>query len=339
MRGIGVWSVVLLVTATLGLAWPLSGSMVLASPATHSAGWSGSAPGSPASAPPSGLGAERHARVVGTVSTGLHRRVYAQTGVEVGLTFHACPPGVFASEASPEACPSTEDLGAFQIFVLGSSGNRRTLDDAGGGRGQVSWGNLPSGDYLLNALALPPGVARFFVPNLEGINAPPERGYTAGPNEGYLIRIGPEATVAEFDVFLIPAPRPEAATTDVAVDVFACPPGVEAAPVMDNLGCAPIAPPPGLELTVEGDPLLDPAAAPVATPSAEGGWVWSDLPEGDYLLRAELPPGVDGYAIRANGSVRASVLAGGSGYLVGVDPAPAGEPAALAVYLLEDGPA
>jgi hypothetical protein len=256
---------------------------------------------------------------------------------DIVATFHACPPGIFASEASPEACPETERFGEFQVFVLGGSGHLRTLADADIGGSQVIWSDVPPGDYLLNALALPSGFARFFVPGLEGINAPPERGYTAGPNEGYVVPIGSGAPPHELDVYLIPTPQPGAPTTDVDVVAFDCPPGVQAAPEMEGLGCEASAPPAGLDLALEGDALLDPGGSGAATPTADGGWSWPALPEGDYVLRAELPPGVDGYAVRASGPVSAEPLAGGDGYLVAVNPGPGDEPAALAVYLLEDG--
>ena len=258
-------------------------------------------------------------------------------GGDIVATFHACPPGVFASEASPEACPETERPGEFQIFVLGSGDGRRTLDDADVDRGQGSWDGMPPGDYLLNALALPSGFARFFVPGLEGVNAPPERGYTAGPNEGYVVPIGSGAPPHQLDVYLIPAPRPGAPTTDLDVGTFDCPPGVQAAPDMVGLGCEATAPPVELDLALEGDALLALGGSGAATPTTDDGWSWPALPEGDYVLRAELPPEVDGYAVRASGPVSAEPLAGGDGYLLAVNPGPADDPAVLAVYLLEDG--
>lgn len=232
------------------------------------AGWASSTSG------PTVLAAPAAARL-GTagVVQGRHVPVGQAVGGALIADFHACPPGAFASDSSPKACPETEDFGELQIFVLGSGDHRRTLDDADIARSQVIWDDLPPGDYVLNALALPPGYGRFFVPGLDGINAPPERGYTAGPNEGYLIPIGAERSIYEMDVFLIPEPAPGAPTIDLELSVFACAPGVEAAPNMDGLGCTPVAPPSRFEPTLEGDALPSAAPRASATPTATEGWV------------------------------------------------------------------
>ena len=98
--------------------------------------------------------------------------------------------------------------------------------------------------------------------------------------------------------------------------VWACPPGVVAAPDMTNAGCAIVDPlASGLGLSITGPALASPLSMADTVPADAGARAWEGVPYGDYTLTATLPAGYDGYAVRSQRSdFPVRLLSGGTGY-------------------------
>ena len=207
----------------------------------------------------------------------------AQVGTgAIAVTPYACPAGMRPATFDPVACSPAPDVIDLQVFVLGSGANRRTLADARFEDGAYVWSGLPFGEYLLQATEFAPGYDRFLVPGLDGINSPPELGYTAGPNEGYLVPLEVAAPVYRLDVFAFQAASGGGSSDGTAVLglwVWACPPGVVAAPDMTNAGCTIVDPlASGLGLSITGPALADPLSMADTVPADAGARAWEGVP-------------------------------------------------------------
>ena len=77
-----------------------------------------------------------------------------------------------------------------------------------------------------------------------------------------------------------------------------------------------------------------------ATTDSCGFLTWGDVPRGEYVLKAQLAQGMNGYAVRSHGSgIRLQLLSDRSGYVLVLGPGiatppPVTEEAAIDVYLL-----
>jgi hypothetical protein len=222
----------------------------------------------------------------------------------VTLRFFACGAGIYAQGVARASCSPTDRTPGLQIFELGSRANLRDINEANRDGLAYTWYGLPDGEYLLNARALPYLFDRFYVAGLDGINAPPERGYTAGPNEGYIIPInaqsGREWTLS---VYLIR----EYFAVDVGFRFWQCPPGVVAQPDMTGLGCeaAPVLEGFGIDLTRLDRNTLEPLGEPNVT-LAEADLADPMKPilrtvwPGPWILSGTPPEGLYGFAMRAD---------------------------------------
>ncbi|MFM9105681.1 MAG: hypothetical protein ACKOWF_03155 [Chloroflexota bacterium] len=256
----------------------------------------------------------------------------------VSLRFFACGGGIPPREVARASCSPTDRIPDLQVFVIGSGANQRGIGDAALADGAFSWSGLPDGEYVLNARSLPDGFDRFYVAGLAGVNSPPGDGYTAGPNEGYLLPLE-EASGRHWDinVYLI---RDEV-SVDLGFRFWQCPPAVAAAPDMAGLGCRAAAAPDGFAVELypldllTGGPATDEAVtlddADRADPARA---VVRGLTPGPWVLRGFAPDSVFGFAMRtAEPRIGISLNEDRSGYTLALPPQPAGV-ATIDVYLL-----
>jgi hypothetical protein len=120
-----------------------------------------------------------------------------------------------------------------------------------------------------------------------------------------------------------PAQQVESQTGAISVQVFSCPPGMDAGS-LDATACTPADP--EFDVTLAGEALDGPLT--LADANQDGNfYTWEDLPAGDYVIaEALLPPGYDSYLLAATG-VTGSMEAG---FRVTVDPA--NSPLAVRIY-------
>jgi len=260
------------------------------------------------------------------------------TGGAVSLRFFACGGGVMPGEVARASCSPTDRIPDLQVFVIGSGANQRGIGEAVQEDGAFTWAGLPDGEYVLNARSLPEGFDRFYVAALDGLNSPPRDGYTAGPNEGYLIAVG-EATSRQWaiNVYLI---RSEV-SVDLGFRFWACPPGVTAEPDMGGRGCVSAPPVDGfavelypLDLLTGGPAVEEPVTLDGADRADPERAVVRGLEPGPWLLRGFAPDGVSGFAMRsADPRIGISLNEDRTGYTLALPPEPAGV-GTIDVYLL-----
>jgi hypothetical protein len=267
----------------------------------------------------------------------------------IAVRLHACPAGMRPLDLDAAACPLDPDVADLQIFV-GSGENRRNLDEATPDGDAFAWSGLPFGEYVLKVTEFASGYDRYQIPSQSrGLNISPDFGYTAGPNEGYLLSLDAGHRSYLLDVYVFRAYE-SSGSLDLGAQLWQCPSGVVAAPDMRNLGCAALAAPPaGFALEIAGGGLTRPlqlagagAATSLRTQAAAddaGRLGWEAVPGGEYRVTAVLPAGTPGYAVRCYcPGVRVQVLSDHSGYALvflleeGALPAPS--EAVLDVYLL-----
>jgi hypothetical protein len=259
-------------------------------------------------------------------------------GGRVSMRFYACDPFVTGAEVARARCQQTGFAPGLQIFELGSGNNLQDINEANVVDGTYTWSGLPDGDYLLNARAITWHFDRFFVPGLNGINSPPESGYTNGPNEGYIIPIGPETGRSwTLSVYLL-RERP---VIDIAVQFWQCEPGITAQPEMAGLPCEPVAPPPGFDLELSpidpqtGSPVdMVPERLDNTDPLDPDRPVFRSVEPGRWLVSGTPPEGVYGFAIRSQEfRLSISLKEDRTGYLMSVASQPGGI-SRMDVYLL-----
>jgi len=241
-------------------------------------------------------------------------------------------------DLEPTACSPNSTAIALLLGAASAAGNRPHPVPAPHDDAVLAWSGVPFGTYVLKATGFAPGYDRYVIPGRTGLNIPPDLGYTAGPNEGYLLPLDAAHPRYDFDVYVF---RAFAATGSVRLGVrlWQCPAGVTAAPEMRDLGCVvlDVAPPTfTLEISGRGGAFrLD-----QATTDSGGFLTWGDVPRGEYVLKAQLAQGMSGYAVRSHGSgIRLQLLSDRSGYVLVLGPGiatppPLTEDAAIDVYLL-----
>ena len=235
----------------------------------------------------------------------------------VAVAPHACPDGMRPERFDPLACAPAPDVIALQTFVLGSGDNLRTLADATYQDGTYLWSDLPFAEYLVQATDLAPGYDRYLIPGLDGINAPPERGYTTGPNEGYLVPLAAATPNYELAVYAFRDALPATgAPATLGIFVWQCAPGVVARPDMTGADCVRVDPlASGFDVAIAGGGLAAPLTLAGTAPADAAGRLWQNVPLGDYTITATLPPGADGYALRsARADFPIRLLPDGTGY-------------------------
>lgn len=109
---------------------------------------------------------------------------------------------------NPANCAQAVD--GFDVRLINEDGEAIGLGDATiGADGTVTWRNLPLGNYLFQQPVMLPGAVTYYAPGLQ----------LASNGAGYIVSIGGEDPVAEFDVFsLPPAPAPTAPPAPVDSD-------------------------------------------------------------------------------------------------------------------------
>jgi hypothetical protein len=172
------------------------------------------------------------------------------TDGEVGVTLYDCPPEMRPETVEPSQCTFTAGpIIDLQLAPLGSGDAApRTLRDARLDGEVLVWEAVPFDEYVLQARSLHEDYDRFLIPDLEGLNTPPEAGYTASPNEGYLVTVDEETPTYDLPVYLFrvsPASLISEAAQDYAsrtLRIFAalCPAGYAGESFADECGDTPV---------------------------------------------------------------------------------------------------
>ncbi len=249
----------------------------------------------------------------------------------IAVRVQSCPPQIQPPLPADLACGPPDTMPDVRLrergghTVRGLSGARRSGD-------LLVWDWLGPGEYLLSVRDLPLGSRRVVVPGFAGTVAVPELGFDPGKRNGAFVAVTAGA-VQPVSVFLIARP-PAGPPLDIAIRVFACPADVSLPSSGDPRGCAPIAPPTGLRVTLT-DGGRDEPTAPKSPQSHDDGWIVLRVNPGPWLLTAERPAGFSEWTARASEPALAAVpVAGGEAILLGVnlgwDPA---DGATLAIYL------
>ncbi len=274
---------------------------------------------------------------------GVARAAASTTPAEAGngsitVRIVTCDPATPPSGIARAHCTPTDRIPGLQVFELGSGANLHDINEADARGNTFTWSGLPDGNYVLNARDIPVGFDRFLVPGLNGLNTSPENGFTASPNEGYLIPMDSEhGRTWSLNVYLI---RDNFAF-DLGFRFWRCPAGVTAQPDMTRLGCKPILPPDDFAIDVtpldlnSGDPTGEPAvtldSADRADPSRP---VLRSLRPGPWRLSGTPSEDLFGFAMRSSDPRLLVVLEEDrSGYMLAVAPRPGGV-AQIDVYLL-----
>ena len=158
-------------------------------------------------------------------------------------------------------------------------------------------GAVPFGVYVLQARSLLAGYDRFLIPGLEGLNTPPELGYTASPSEGYTLTLDPATPVFDLPVYLFHAPTGTTDQGSVSVRLLACPAGMRPLD-FDPAACTPDPNVADLQIFVAGS---GENRRNLAGARQEGeSFVWDGLPFGEYVIQPmRLAAGYDRYLIPA----------------------------------------
>jgi hypothetical protein len=130
------------------------------------------------------------------------------TAGEVGVTLYDCPAGMRPETVEPSQCTfTTGPIIDLQLAPLGSGDAApRTLGDARRDGEVLVWDAVPFDEYVLQARSLGEGYDRFLIPDLKGLNTPPEAGYTASPDEGYIVPVDAQTPTYDLPVYLFHAP-------------------------------------------------------------------------------------------------------------------------------------
>ncbi|MGI9252196.1 MAG: hypothetical protein ACR2J8_00485, partial [Thermomicrobiales bacterium] len=121
----------------------------------------------------------------------------------ISVVTHSCPAELKTSEASPDVCPL--DPKAMILDLVALDGEQpKDLGSPPVRDGLPIWSDLAPGRYGLRAVVLADGFDRFFIANREGIGGPPENGYKAAGEEGYLIELTDEKPSTRVDVYAMP---------------------------------------------------------------------------------------------------------------------------------------
>lgn len=242
-----------------------------------------------------------------------------ETG-SIAVQLLACPVGMRPLDLDEPACAPDSDVADLQIFVLGSGKETLTLSDATQESDVFTWGGLPFGEYLLQATAFAPGYDRYLIPGLDGLNISPDLGYSASPNEGFVLPLDATRPRYALDVYVFQH-FAEAGSARLDVRFWQCASGVTAAPDMRGLDCAALAAPPaGFALELSGAAAPIPITLDDATSDDRGRLGWDTVPSGEYRLISRLPAGIAGYAVRSyDPSLRVQLLSDRSGYALVLD--------------------
>jgi hypothetical protein len=267
----------------------------------------------------------------------------------ISVVTYTCPQGLKPSEATPDTC--TLDAKAMILDLIALGGEQPVDLGAPPVRdGLPIWSDLPQGRYGLRAVVLADGFDRFYIPDLEGIGGPPESGYKAAGEAGYLVELTGERPSTRLEVYaLAKRARDRDANVesgtggvrDVGAEPAAAPAGtpqVSSTPVTTRA----VARPRRGSITVRVLSCPDPyetwnpsscvlAASPYdvllvpdggsgltladAVAGASGSWAWEGLGFGFYVIQQlVLPPGAATYYVPGT-----EYLSDGSGYRVAVD--------------------
>jgi hypothetical protein len=239
-------------------------------------------------------------------------------------------------DLDPAGCPIDPTAASLTVFPTSDAQEGAVRRDPVRQGTTMIWHDVPFGPWVLKVMEFAPGYDRYLIPGRSGLNAPPDLGYTEGPNEGYLLPIDAAYPRYDFDLYVFRA-FTATGTVRLAVRLWQCPAGVVATPEMSNLGCEGLAAaPPGFRLRIMGrggEFALGPA-----TPNSSGHIEWGAVPRGEYMLQADLNAGATGYAVRSeDAAARVHLLSDRSGYalILGsgtATPTPAA--VAIDVYLL-----
>lgn len=138
-----------------------------------------------------------------------------------------------------------------------------------------------------------------FVVAMIGPELPPVAGVTASPTPLTAVEEAPASPTSEETPVPQATTAPETVTDGqgaITVQVYSCPPGMSAQTVA-AAACAPTIE--DFDIIVSGESLETPLTLGDAT-AAEGGFTWSGLPFGDYLIaEAVLPVGATTYILSA----------------------------------------
>jgi len=257
----------------------------------------------------------------------------------IAVRLHACPAHMRPLDLDAEACPLDPDAANLQIAATVGGVNRHDLSDATPEGDALVWSGLPFAVYVLQVRDFAPGYDRYLIPGRSGLNIPPDLGYTASPNEGYLLPLDAAHPSYLLDVYVFRTYE-SAGALRLDMRLWQCPPGVAAAPDMRDRGCVALpAPPAGFDLQVAGAAVRDPLQLAQAAAHDDGDLGWDDVPGGEYRITARLPADMSGYAVRSyDPGVRVHLLSDHSGYalvfLLQAGALPAPSEATLDVYLL-----
>jgi hypothetical protein len=132
----------------------------------------------------------------------------APTVGEVAVAVYDCPAGMRPETVDPGQCQYTTgpvvDLRLVQLG--GGDFEPRSLREARLDGELYVWDELPFDEYVLQTQSLAEGYDRYLVQGLEGLNTPPELGYTISPNEGYIIPLDAETPAYELPVYVFRTP-------------------------------------------------------------------------------------------------------------------------------------
>jgi hypothetical protein len=257
----------------------------------------------------------------------------------IAVRLHACPAHMRPLDFDAAACPLNPDAANLQVAASSGGANRRDLSDATPEGDALAWGGLPFAEYALQVRDFAPGYDRYLIPGRSGLNISPDFGYTASPNEGYLLPLDATHPSYLLDVYVFRAYE-SAGALRLNVRLWQCPPGIAAAPDMRGHSCVALsAPPAGFDLQVAGEGVGDPLQLAQAAADDDGDLGWDDVPGGEYRVTARLPPDMPRYAVRSyDPGVRVQLLSDNSGYalvfLLEAGALPAPSEATLDVYLL-----
>ena len=127
---------------------------------------------------------------------------------EVAVVVYDCPAGMRPETIEPALCRyTTGPLIDLRLApVVANDFEQRSLGDARLDGEVYVWDGLPFATYVLQARALAEGYDRYLIPGQEGLNTPPELGYTISPNEGYLLPIDAAVPGCDLPVYVFRTP-------------------------------------------------------------------------------------------------------------------------------------
>lgn len=199
-----------------------------------------------------------------------------QIGSSLAVAIRACPEGMTLDRLAEEAC---EPAPPGVSLTLRQRGNAAPLGVARALPAGWTWDGLARGAYTLDVNAIPEGFATVALDD-----EPPGEG--EDPEAGdFTVRMPAGFAVRERTLFLFPPDVPR--TLSLAIDLRACPPGMETETLVAEL-C--VAAPPGTSLILrERGAAIEPYSA------LDDAWVWVELGPLPYEVEVEsLPEGFTG---------------------------------------------